>query len=103
MAATLGCAASEYGVPRAGTVVMEYTGHGDWTRNDPPTYACCGTSDGIASWQSMKRRLDAMAAAGIPTAFHSYQGLPHGFGLGTGTVAEGWIDDAIAFWGKNME
>ena len=103
MAATLGSAASEYGVPRAGTVVMEYTGHGDWTRNDPPTYACCGTSDGIASWQGMKRRLDAMAAAGIPTEFHSYQGLPHGFGLGTGTIAEGWIDDAIAFWGKNME
>ena len=24
--------------------------------------------------------------------------LPHGFGLGTGTVAEGWINDAIRFW-----
>lgn len=23
-----------------------------------------------------------------------YDGLPHGFGLGTGTVAEGWIDEA---------
>ena len=29
---------------------------------------------------------------------HSYNGLPHGFGLGTGTVAEGWINDAIRFW-----
>ena len=28
-------------------------------------------------------------------------GLPHGFGLGTGTVAEGWIDQAIAFWEEN--
>lgn len=27
-----------------------------------------------------------------------YPGLPHGFGLGTGTAAEGWIDQAIAFW-----
>jgi|GEM_PF-2398719 len=44
---------------------------------------------------------DAMAAAGIPVEFHSYQGLPHGFGLGTGTVAEGWIDDAVKFWEKN--
>ena len=25
-----------------------------------------------------------------------------GFGLGTGTVAEGWIDDAVGFWERNM-
>ena len=25
-------------------------------------------------------------------------GLPHGFGLGTGTVAEGWLQDAVHFW-----
>lgn len=103
MAATLGSHASEYGVPRAGTVVMQYTGHSEWTRSDPPTYACCGTSDGIASWQSMKNRLAAMSAAGIPTEFHSYQGLPHGFGLGQGTVAEGWIDDAVRFWEANTK
>ena len=103
MAATLGSTASAYGVPRAGAVVMQYTGHGDWTRYDPPTYACCGTSDGIASWQGMKSRLDAMTSAGIPTEFHSYQGLPHGFGLGTGTVAEGWIEDAVRFWETNTK
>lgn len=102
MAATLGSMASAYGVPRAGAVVMQYTGHGYWTRYDPPTYACCGTSDGIASWRGMKSRLDAMSAAGIPTEFHAYQGLPHGFGLGKGTVAEGWIEDAVEFWSKNM-
>ena len=31
-------------------------------------------------------------------AIHSYNGLPHGFGIGTGTVAEGWINDAVRFW-----
>ena len=31
------------------------------------------------------------------------RGLPHGFGLGTGTVAEGWIDDAVKFWEKQMK
>ncbi|MBR1434976.1 MAG: hypothetical protein IJ584_07675 [Bacteroidales bacterium] len=101
MAATMGSLASSYDIPKAGTVVMQYTGHGDWTRNDPPTYACCGTSDGIASWRRMKDRLDALAVAGIPTEFHSYNGLPHGFGLGTGTVAEGWIEDAVNFWESN--
>lgn len=53
--------------------------------------------------QCMKNRLSAMSAAGIPTEFHSYQGLPHGFGLGQGTVAEGWIDDAVRFWEANTK
>ena len=43
-------------------------------------------------------RLEALSATGVPTEFHVYEGLRHGFGLGIGTVAEGWIDDAIAFW-----
>lgn len=65
---------------------------------DGPTYACCGTSDGIASWRTMQSRLESLSALGIPTEFHSYNGLPHGFGLGTGTVAEGWLQDAVHFW-----
>lgn len=52
----------------------------------------------IASWRTMERRLEALEAQGIPTEFHAYEGLGHGFGLGTGTVAEGWIKDAAAFW-----
>ena len=46
----------------------------------------------------MKTRLEKLEGMGIPTEFHSYQGLSHGFGLGTDTVAEGWIDDAVRFW-----
>ena len=61
-----------------------------------------GTNDGIANWQTMKNRLDRLEALGIKTEFHSYDGLSHGFGLGTGTVAEGWIDDAINFWESNV-
>ena len=34
--------------------------------------------------------------------FHAYEGLSYGFGLGTGTVAEGWISDAVAFWEEQM-
>lgn len=31
------------------------------------------------------------------TGFHHYKELRHGFGLGTGTIAEGWINDAVRF------
>ena len=85
-------------LPRPGAVIMQYTGHSEYTESDPPTYACVGTNDGIASWRTMERRLEALEAQGIPTEFHAYEGLSHGFGLGTGTVAEGWIKDAAAFW-----
>lgn len=85
-------------LPRPGAVITQYTGHSEYTRNDPPTYACVGDSDGIANWRTMQRRLDALNTLGIPTRFHVYQGLGHGFGLGTGTAAEGWIKDAVAFW-----
>lgn len=89
-------------LPRPGTVVMQYTGHNEYSELDPPTYVCVGTNDGIASWRTMQRRLEAMAALGILTEFHSYEVLGHGFGLGTDTVAEGWLEDAVAFWEKQM-
>ena len=85
-------------LPRPGAVIMQYTGHSEYSKDDPPTYACVGENDGIASWRTMERRLEKMSELGIETEFHKYPGLSHGFGLGTGTVAEGWIDDAVAFW-----
>ena len=90
-------------LPRPGTVVMQYTGLSNCTRNDPPTFAVCGTSDGIADWRVMKQRIDRLDSYGIATEFHSYKGLPHGFGLGIGTVAEGWLDKAVAFWERQMK
>ena len=88
-------------LPRVGAVIMQYTGHSDYTEKDPPTFACVGERDGIANWRTMERRLQALTALGIPTEFHHYPGLRHGFGLGTGTVAEGWLDQAVAFWEAN--
>lgn len=87
-------------LPRPGTVVMQYTWHERYSRQDPPTFVAVGTNDWIADWRVMKARTDALAALGIPTEFHAYKGLGHGFDLGTGTVAEGWIQEAIQFWKK---
>lgn len=85
-------------IPQAAAVIMQYTGYNSVSINDAPTYACVGTNDGIASWRTMQSRLQRLEALGIPTEFHSYSGLSHGFGLGTGTIGEGWINDAVAFW-----
>ncbi|MBD5104212.1 MAG: alpha/beta hydrolase [Ruminococcaceae bacterium] len=89
-------------LPHAGAVIMQYTGLSEYSQNDSPTYVCVGDSDGIASWRTMKTRLDNMSALGIDTEFHVYEGLRHGFGIGTGTVAEGWLDDAVRFWERQF-
>ena len=89
-------------LPRPSAVIMQYTGHSEYSEQDPPTFACVGERDGIADWHIMQRRLEAMSAAGISTEFHHYPGLPHGFGLGTGTAAEGWLNEATAFWEAQM-
>lgn len=90
-------------IPQSAAVVTQYTGYSRISRGDAPTYSCVGTRDGIASWQTMQNRLDRLGSLGIPTEFHVYSGLSHGFGLGSGTVADGWIEDAIAFWEKQIE
>lgn len=104
MAATLG--RSDYlqeltgrtDIPRAVAVIMQYTGYSTVSEYDAPTYACVGKNDGIASWKGMQARLQSLSGLGIRTEFHAYEGLSHGFGIGTGTAAEGWVDGALKFW-----
>lgn len=72
-------------------------------KGDPGAkFAVCNAGGGFAYVGAMQRRIEALDALGIPTEFHHYPGLPHGFGLGTGTVAEGWLDEAAQFWEAQM-
>ena len=92
----------ENAYPRPTAVIMQYTGLTEVTGTEPPTYNCVGTSDGIASYRTMQARIDAIKSNGTDTEIEVFQGLSHGFGLGTGTVAEGWLDNAVAFWERQM-
>jgi acetyl esterase/lipase len=40
--------------------------------------------------------------AGVEVEFHKYKSVGHGFGLGVGTEAEGWIVQAIDFWKAHL-
>lgn len=88
--------------PGAEAVIMQYTGYDHVSQYDAPTYVNVGTSDYIADYRVMKERLIGLSKMNIPTEYHCFKGLPHGYGLGTGTIAQGWIDDAIQFWEKQM-
>ncbi len=106
MAAWLGTygteAFGEQAYPRPAAVIMQYTGLSEVTGDEPPTYCCVGTSDGIASYRVMEERVRRIREGGTDAEIEVFQGLPHGFGLGEGTVAEGWIDRAIDFWERQM-
>lgn len=107
MAAWAGSYAKEYfhtsTIEKPAAIIMQYTSYQDFTPNDPACFACVGDNDWIAPWQEMKYRLDQMKRYGIDTQFHHYPGLPHGFGLGTNTVAQGWIKQALSFWQEYMK
>ena len=107
MAAWLGSygteAFGEKAYPRPGAVIMQYTGLSEVTGTEPPTYNCVGTNDGIASYRTMERRIAAIQANGTDAMIEVFPGLSHGFGLGTGTLAEGWLDNAVSFWERNIQ
>ena len=92
----------EKAYPKPAAVIMQYTGLSDVTGHEPATYNCVGTNDGIADYRVMQRRINRIKANGTDTMIEIFPGLSHGFGLGEGTIAEGWIDHAISFWELNM-
>ena len=93
----------EKAYPRPAAVIMQYTALSEVTGNEPPTYNCVGTRDGISDYRTMKSRIRKIRANGIDAEIEVFAGLPHGFGLGTGTDAEGWLGNAVAFWERHMK
>jgi acetyl esterase/lipase len=107
MAASIGShGVASYGganAPKPSAVVMAYTGHSDYASAEPPTFVVAGEEDGIAPPAVMERRVEALRRSGTEVEYHRYKGLGHGFGLGVGTSAEGWVFDAIRFWEKSRQ
>ena len=104
MAAAIGShGIARYGgsdLPKPTTVVLLYSAHSDVAAVEPPTFVVVGEHDRIAPPAIMKKRVAALRRQGTPVEFREYPGVGHGFGLGVGTRAEGWIAEAIAFWAK---
>jgi acetyl esterase/lipase len=102
MAAQIGSqGAAKYGgsdVPKPSAVIIAYTAHSDYSSDEPPTFVVVGEHDGIAPPAVMEARVEALRKSGTAVEYHKYKHLGHGFGLGIGTSAEGWILEAIRFW-----
>ena len=90
-------------LPKPSAVVMAYTGHSDHSSNEPPAFVVVGEHDGIAPPATMERRVAALRRAGTEVEYRKYPDVGHGFGVGAGTSAEGWITNAVRFWVKQMK
>jgi acetyl esterase/lipase len=107
MAAALGSyGAARYGgsnLPKPSALVLLYTSHSDVASTEPPTFVAVGDRDGIAPPAIMEERVAALRKLGTEVEYRKYRGVGHGFGLGVGTSAEGWIADAVRFWTKQIQ
>ncbi len=96
---------SVYGVgnlPRPATVVIAYTGQSSYSSDFPPTFIAVGADDRIANVSTVERRVQDLRKAGVEVEYRRFKNAGHGFGLGLGTDAEGWIELAIEFWERHV-
>ncbi len=74
-----------------------YTGQSTYSRDFSPSFITVAANDGIVNVNTVERRVKNLRKAGVKVEYHRYQTAGHGFGLGTGTDAEGWLDLAVRF------
>jgi acetyl esterase/lipase len=89
-------------LPKPSIVVIAYTGQSSFSRDFPPTFITVSADDGIANAAVVDRRVENLRKAGVKVEYRRYRNAGHGFGLGTGTDAEGWLDNAVRFWEEHL-
>jgi acetyl esterase/lipase len=96
---------SNYGggnLPRPATVVILYTGQSGSSKDFPPTFMAVSADDPIVNIATVESRVQDLRSDGVEIEYRRFKNAGHGFGLGVGTDAEGWIEHAIEFWGRHL-
>ncbi len=88
--------------PKPAVAVIAYTGQSSFSSDFPPTFITASANDAIANSAVVERRVENLRNAGVEVEYRKYSAAGHGFGLGTGTDAEGWVAHAIRFWEKHL-
>jgi acetyl esterase/lipase len=89
-------------LPKPAIAVIAYTGQISYSSDFSPTFITVAANDGIANVNTVDRRVENLRNAGVEVEYRRYQSAGHGFGLGIGTDAEGWLDLAVRFWQKHI-
>jgi hypothetical protein len=59
-------------------------------------------NDGIANVNTVEKRVENLKNAGVEVEYRRNESAGHGFGLGTWSDAEGWLDLAVCFWQNHI-
>lgn len=89
-------------LPRPAAIVTPYTGQASHSRDFPPTFITVSADDRIVDIATVERRVRDLKADGVEVEFRRFQNAGHGFGLGIGSDAEGWIEHAVKFWKAHL-
>ncbi len=76
----------------------KYSAEKQVDRNYPPVYIWTFANDDCVSSKNSVFLVDALDQNAIPYSYHTVEGTAHGVGLGEGTNAEVWLDEAVDFW-----
>jgi acetyl esterase/lipase len=89
-------------LPKPSTDVIAYTGQSSFSKDFSPTFMTVSANDSIANVSVVDSRVMNLRNAGVKVEYRRYRTAGHGFGLGTGTDAEGWLEHAVQFWEKHL-
>ena len=90
-------------LPKPSTAVIAYTGQSSFSAGFPPTFITVSANDSIVNISAVDRRVMNLRSAGVEVEYRRYKTAGHGFGLGNGTDAEGWLSHAVKFWEKHLD
>ena len=69
----------------------------------PPYFVIMAADDTAIPVAQIDALVDDLEAEGVEVEYQRLESGGHGFGTGVGTPAEGWLDDAVAFWDGHLD
>lgn len=92
-----------FNLPAPAVAIMAYPGMPySFSKENPPTFVVACRDDNVISVPQLDKRINDMKATGIEVEYYTFTKGGHGFGVGVGTDANGWMNKAIDFWEKHF-
>jgi len=93
---------SSFGFPAPAAIILGYPAASIASTDvNIPTFIVICKDDEMIAASSVEAYAATLSASATVVEFHMYETGGHGFGVGVGTDAEGWMLNAIDFWERH--